>query len=205
MLSISSSSTTTAATAPQTIARQAAAAAGMAARLTVLAAPALPDSWTGKLWAMHCGMQHVAHLSHPPEFILFTDADISYAPEALAALVTHAHRDGLVLASLMAKLHCESFAERALIPAFIFFFQMLYPFAWVNRPGNAHRRRRGRLHAGAARSIAGGRRHCGSPGPPDRRLRAGTFDEGAGSDLAWPHPAARAAFASFAPSAKFAR
>ena len=45
-----------------------------------------------------------------------------------------AQRDGLVLTSLMAKLHCESFAERALIPAFIFFFQMLYPFAWVNRP-----------------------------------------------------------------------
>ena len=76
-------------------------------------------------------------LSDPPDFVLFTDADIGYAPETLTALVTRAHRDGLVLASLMAKLHCESFAERALIPAFIFFFQMLYPFAWVNRPGNA--------------------------------------------------------------------
>jgi len=119
------------------IARQAAAAAGMAARLTVLTAPALPDSWTGKLWAMHCGTQHVAMLPHAPDFILFTDADIGYAPETLTALVTHAHRDGLVLASLMAELHCESFAERALIPAFIFFFQMLYPFAWVNRPGCA--------------------------------------------------------------------
>jgi len=118
------------------IARQTAAAAGMPARLTVLSAPNLPDSWTGKLWAMHCGTQHVALLSDPPDFVLFTDADIGYAPETLTALVTHAHRDGLVLASLMAKLHCESFAERALIPAFIFFFQMLYPFAWVNRPGN---------------------------------------------------------------------
>jgi hopene-associated glycosyltransferase HpnB len=37
----------------------------------------------------------------------------------------------------MAELHCKSFAERALIPAFIFFFQMLYPFAWVNRPEKA--------------------------------------------------------------------
>src|SRR6185369_12218565 len=106
--------------------------AGMPARLTVLSAPNLPDSWTGKLWAMHCGTQHVALLSDPPDFVLFTDADIGYAPETLTALVTHAHRDGLVLASLMAKLHCESFAERALIPAFVFFFQMLYPFAWVN-------------------------------------------------------------------------
>ena len=44
-----------------------------------------------------------------------------------------AKTNGLVLTSLMAKLHCESFAERALIPAFVFFFQMLYPFTWVNR------------------------------------------------------------------------
>jgi hopene-associated glycosyltransferase HpnB len=42
-----------------------------------------------------------------------------------------------VLTSLMVKLRCESLAERLFIPAFIFFFQMLYPFAWVNRP--AHR------------------------------------------------------------------
>lgn len=119
------------------LARQAAATAGMAARLTVISASALPESWTGKLWAMHCGSQHVAALPEPPDFILFTDADIGYAPEALTALVVRARRDGLVLASLMAKLHCESFAERALIPAFIFFFRMLYPFAWVNRPGNA--------------------------------------------------------------------
>jgi hopene-associated glycosyltransferase HpnB len=69
--------------------------------------------------------------------VLFTDADITYRAEALAALVTRAHNDGLVLTSLMAELHCKSFAERALIPAFIFFFQMLYPFAWVNRPEKA--------------------------------------------------------------------
>jgi hopene-associated glycosyltransferase HpnB len=119
------------------VARRAAAAAGMAARLTVLSAPALPDSWTGKLWAMNCGTQHVALLPEPPDFVLFTDADIGYAPETLTALVVRARRDDLVLVSLMAKLHCESFAECALIPAFIFFFQMLYPFAWVNRPGNA--------------------------------------------------------------------
>jgi hopene-associated glycosyltransferase HpnB len=118
------------------IARRAAATAGMAARLTVISAPDLPGAWTGKLWAMHCGTQHVALLSEPPDFVLFTDADIGYAPETLTALVQRARRDGLVLASLMAKLHCESLAERALIPAFIFFFQMLYPFAWVNRPGN---------------------------------------------------------------------
>ena len=47
-------------------------------------------------------------------------------------LVASAKTNEFVLTSLMAKLHCESFAERALIPAFVFFFQMLYPFAWVN-------------------------------------------------------------------------
>ena len=47
-----------------------------------------------------------------------------------------AHPNGLVLTSLMVKLRCETFAERASIPAFIFFFQMLYPFAWVNEPRN---------------------------------------------------------------------
>jgi len=110
------------------------AAAGMADRLLVLPAPELPPGWTGKLWAMNCGTAHVAALSEPPDYVLFTDADISYAVDTLTALVARAQRNGLVLTSLMAKLHCESFAERALIPAFIFFFRMLYPFAWVNRP-----------------------------------------------------------------------
>ena len=122
-----------------TIARAAAAgdaatAARLPVRLQVLPAPELPAGWTGKLWAMHCGSQHVEASPAPPEYLLFTDADIRYTADALTTLVARAQRDGLVLNSLMAKLHCESFAERALIPAFIFFFQLLYPFAWVNRP-----------------------------------------------------------------------
>jgi len=115
------------------LARDAAADAGASKRLTVLSAPDLGPGWTGKLWAMNCGVEHVATLPAPPDYVLFTDADISYAAETLAALVTRADGDRLVLTSLMAELHCKSFAERALIPAFIFFFQMLYPFAWVNR------------------------------------------------------------------------
>ena len=102
--------------------------------LTVLSAPQLPGDWTGKLWAMNCGASYVDESSEPPDFVLFTDADISYAPDAVTTLVTRAQRDGLVLTSLMARLHCESLSERALIPSFIFFFRMLYPFAWVNRP-----------------------------------------------------------------------
>jgi hopene-associated glycosyltransferase HpnB len=122
-----------------TIARDAAAATAdrLTVRLVVMSAPNLPDGWTGKLWAMSCGARHADGLPQPPDYLLFTDADISYAPETLTGIVTRAQRDELVLVSLMAKLHCESVAERALIPAFIFFFRLLYPFAWVNRPERA--------------------------------------------------------------------
>jgi hopene-associated glycosyltransferase HpnB len=71
--------------------------------------------------------------SPPPDYLLLTDADIGYSTGALRALVRRAEAGSLALVSLMAKLRCRSLAERALIPAFIFFFQMLYPFARVNR------------------------------------------------------------------------
>ena len=70
----------------------------------------------------------------PPEFVLFTDADIAYTPQTLRRLVAIARSTDSVLVSLMAKLRCDSLAERWLAPAFVFFFQKLYPFAWVNDP-----------------------------------------------------------------------
>jgi hopene-associated glycosyltransferase HpnB len=112
-------------------AHQTANAVGAGGRLTVLSGQPLPPGWTGKLWAMQQGIERAEVRKF--EFLLLTDADIAYAPDTLRNLVAHAQARGLVLTSLMAKLRCESFAERALIPAFIFFFQMLYPFAWVNR------------------------------------------------------------------------
>lgn len=111
-----------------------AAAAGATERLVVLAAPNLAAGWTGKLWALNHGVQYIEGLPEPPAYVFFTDADIGYDASALRELVARAERGGLVLTSLMAKLRCESVAERAMIPAFIFFFRMLYPFAWVNRP-----------------------------------------------------------------------
>jgi|SRR5450631_69759 hopene-associated glycosyltransferase HpnB len=116
------------------IARHTATAVAAADRLVVLSAPNLPAGWTGKLWAMNSGASYVDASPQPPDYLLFIDADISCAADTLTALVKRAERGSLVLTSLMAKLHCESLAERALIPAFIFFFRMLYPFAWVNRP-----------------------------------------------------------------------
>jgi hopene-associated glycosyltransferase HpnB len=116
------------------VAREAAAALGATDRLTVLSGRALPAGWTGKLWAQQQGVEFVDQMAAPPAYLLFTDADIVYAPDALRSLAARAQAGGFVLTSLMVKLRCQSFAERLFIPAFIFFFQMLYPFAWTNDP-----------------------------------------------------------------------
>jgi hopene-associated glycosyltransferase HpnB len=100
-------------------------------RLTVTAGTARPPGWTGKLWAMSRG---VAHASDMPEYLWFTDADIAHAPDNLRRLVARAEGEKLVLTSLMAKLSCVTPAEHVFIPAFVYFFRMLYPFAWVNNP-----------------------------------------------------------------------
>jgi hopene-associated glycosyltransferase HpnB len=116
------------------IAVAAAAAQGAQGRLTVVKAPALAAGWTGKLWAQEQGLAHLRARPQPPRYVLLSDADIVYAPEVVAELIGRAERDQLVLVSRMARLHCVSLAERIFIPAFIFFFQMVYPFAWVNDP-----------------------------------------------------------------------
>jgi hopene-associated glycosyltransferase HpnB len=114
-------------------ARAAAAAAGSSDRLTVLAGRPLPAGWTGKLWAVHQGVAQATSAVPPPDLLLLTDADITYGPGAVAPLVARAEAGGNALTSLMVKLRCESLAERIFVPAFVYFFQMLYPFGWVNR------------------------------------------------------------------------
>jgi hopene-associated glycosyltransferase HpnB len=74
--------------------------------------------------------QGVAATDEP--WLLLTDADIEHDPAHLATLVAQAERSGADLVSEMVLLNCRSFAERALVPAFVYFFQLLYPFAWVN-------------------------------------------------------------------------
>lgn len=103
-------------------------------RLTVLSGAPLPEGWTGKLWAVKQGIVHAAGGS--PDYFWLTDADIVHTPDNLRALVSRAANNCLVLVSLMAKLRSEDFAERFLIPPFVFFFAMLYPFDWVNRKQN---------------------------------------------------------------------
>jgi hopene-associated glycosyltransferase HpnB len=116
------------------IATDAAAAMQASPRLTVLSGQPRPAGWSGKVWAMHQGVEHLA--GSAPPYLLFTDADIAYDRDALRHLTARAVAHRLVLTSLMVKLRCVSLAERMFIPAFIFFFQMLYPFRWVNRPGH---------------------------------------------------------------------
>ena len=98
-------------------------------RLVVIDGAERPAGWSGKLWAVEQG---VARSTAP--FILLTDADIVHDPAHVATLVAEAERDGLDLVSEMVALRAVSLAERALVPAFVYFFQMLYPFNLVNDP-----------------------------------------------------------------------
>jgi hopene-associated glycosyltransferase HpnB len=102
------------------------AAAGGAAVVTAAAKPA---GWSGKLWAL---AQGVLQTSAP--VLLFADADIVHDRRHLSALVARLVSPRVDMVSEMVRLNCTSLAERALVPAFIYFFQMLYPFALVNDP-----------------------------------------------------------------------
>jgi len=126
------------------IARQVAAENGAGERVTVVSASELPEGWTGKLWALNEGLSNGAvsktagsssgelgAAEQIPGFYWFTDADVSHAPDTLRRLVRRAKRDKLDLASLMVLLEAKTFPERALIPAFLYFFLMLYPPKWI--------------------------------------------------------------------------
>jgi len=89
-----------------------------------------PPGWTGKVNALHRGVQEVPDA----EFVLFTDADIAHAPSSLTALVSGSASVDLL--SQMARLRVDTVWERLIVPAFVYFFAMLYPFRWVNRPGS---------------------------------------------------------------------
>ncbi|HLI83434.1 MAG TPA: glycosyltransferase [Bryobacteraceae bacterium] len=100
-------------------------------RLTVLRSEPLPTGWTGKLWAVAQGVAEANR--YAPDYLLLTDADIVHSPGALELLAGEA-AGGYDLVSWMVTLRCESLAERALMPAFVFFFFMLYPPAWIANP-----------------------------------------------------------------------
>lgn len=101
-------------------------------RLTIVSAAPLAAGWTGKLSAVAQGIDLAGDV---PTYLWLTDADIEHAPDTLRRLVARAVAERAVLVSHMARLRTDSLAERALVPAFVWFFMMLFPFAAVNRPG----------------------------------------------------------------------
>ena len=108
--------------------------AGNRPGLTIVSGEPLPPGWAGKLWALHQGIAEATRARPETEFYFFTDADIVHSPHTLRNLVGKAAAERCDVVSLMAKLHCSTAWERLLIPAFVFFFQMLYPFPSVNDP-----------------------------------------------------------------------
>ena len=114
------------------VAREAAQGSGAADRLEIVAGAPLPEGWAGKVWALSQGVGRARDMVPDARYLWFTDADIEHGPGVLRALVAKAEAGDRVLVSLMVRLHCESGWEKLLIPAFVFFFQKLYPFPLVN-------------------------------------------------------------------------
>jgi hopene-associated glycosyltransferase HpnB len=109
----------------------AAEAAGAAAGLQIISLQSKPAGWSGKLWALSQGIA----AGHAP-ILLLTDADIVHDPRHLSSLVAKLLQSDVHMVSEMVRLNCASLAERALVPAFVYFFQMLYPFSRVNDPAS---------------------------------------------------------------------
>jgi hopene-associated glycosyltransferase HpnB len=114
------------------VARRAAEKAGKADALIVIQSKPLPAGWTGKLWSMHQGIECARALN--PAWLLLADADVLHGPGTVANLSWIAAEGRYDLVSFMVKLHCESLPEKLLIPAFVYFFFMLYPPAWIRDP-----------------------------------------------------------------------
>jgi hopene-associated glycosyltransferase HpnB len=111
------------------IARAAAQASQKNDQLTLVAGSPLPRGWSGKLWAVHQGVMKANEFA--PDYLLLTDADIRHSRENVSMLATLAQQGRFDLVSFMVRLHCQTLAEKALIPAFVFFFFMLYPPEWI--------------------------------------------------------------------------
>jgi len=119
------------------IARAALAQRPGAERCEIVEAAPLEAGWTGKLGALESGVRAVLAVRPAPDYWLFADADIEHDPQNVRQLAAKARSGGLDLVSLMVRLRCRSGWERLLVPAFIFFFQKLYPFSWSNDPRRA--------------------------------------------------------------------
>jgi len=115
------------AAAARAIARQ----SGAEDQLTLVPARPPAPGWTGKLWALNEGLAEARRRRPEAPYLWLTDADIAHGPATLRRLVAKAERERLDLVSLMAELSSTGPWARLLVPPFVFFFQMLYPFPWV--------------------------------------------------------------------------
>lgn len=102
--------------------------------IDIIQAAPLPKKWSGKLWALQSGFDHKNAARTPPDYYWLSDADIYHKPHTLSRLVKFAQKKDLALVSLMVTLNCKGIWERIIIPAFIYYFQLLYPFKAVNNP-----------------------------------------------------------------------
>ncbi|HEX5314604.1 MAG TPA: glycosyltransferase, partial [Gammaproteobacteria bacterium] len=96
--------------------------------LILVAGTPPPPGWAGKLWALEQGLARV-HTQR----VLLVDADIRLAPGMIAAVQRKAD-EGYALVSVLAEPCWRGLATRLLLPAFVYFFKLLYPFALANRP-----------------------------------------------------------------------
>lgn len=137
---------------------------GGEARLHIVSAPPLERGWTGKLWAQRAGLAHAAALAPEAGLVWLTDADIAHAPTVLrrlhARLAEAPEGRPRVIASVMARLDASGAWARLLIPAFIYFFQKLYPFPRVNDPHD-------RMAAAAGGCVLARREALEAAGLPD--------------------------------------
>ncbi len=97
--------------------------------LEILSGSVLPEGWSGKLWAMEQGRKSVK-----TPYLLLLDADIALAPGLISTLLEMLNENDLKMLSLMAQLKMQTNWEKLLMPAFIFFFKLLYPFNLSNKP-----------------------------------------------------------------------
>lgn len=95
--------------------------------LNVIAGEPLPDGWSGKLWALQQGLPHVS-----TQRVLLLDADIELEPGLITALLQKMQQQDLQFVSLMVELRMKGFWERLLLPAFVYFFKLVYPFRLSN-------------------------------------------------------------------------
>lgn len=101
---------------------------------TLIQASPLQAGWSGKLSALNQGV-----LANPSaDLYWFTDADIMHTPDTLRRMVAQMEQQKAALVSVMAQLHCQSFWEKLLVPAFVYFFAQLYPFRAINHHGRSH-------------------------------------------------------------------